>query len=173
MDYKEIEKFTGNMDLQTFCGWIEYFSGREYGINETIDIPRHIYNDIQIKKRHDGVFTMKNRHPWHSHHYCEFTILYFMTNGNAFQSKVFVNDDDIKVDKWKKIKNFINIINTFIINTQEEIDEILKSTNPYAYHFAKNRDYPNEAFIISPELELLLKAGYTFADDVEKSLETI
>ena len=169
MDLKKLEKFTGNMDIQTFCGWIEYVSGRMFETGESIAIPGRFQN-AHIRKNHDGTFKVESNSFWRTIYY-EFTALYFTKEGNAFQSEIAVNENDVKVGKWKKTKGFVNTETAFIINSKEEIDEILKRTNPYAYHYAKNRDYPNAAFIVSPELELLLKAGYTFADHLLRTLK--
>ena len=162
---KEIVGFQGEMTVQEFGDWIEVLSHTFFEEGTKIHLPTNYFSKYFLVKE-AGLFFV--RYSMYAPFTINFPILYFTEDGKTYRNKcTYCKDKNIfLIEKWEKVKKLVNVsrASTFIINAPNEINAILGTINPYAYRYAENKNYPKEAFIIAPELELLSKAGYCFAD---------
>lgn len=102
-----------------------------------------------------------------------FNLLHIDKTGTPWTSRVKVGREAsclriLKKGKWEKATRLLRYTNN---QSLEEIDRILQDTKPYTHKYMKEVNGDPLTFIIAPELEMLHKAGYKFAENYYRVLD--
>lgn len=145
--------------------------------------------DPDICFTEDGRFYQRDRDYWrfpykrlHSYHeelevYCMYMDT---TDGTPFVAKTIIDMygsynglycgtmyNSVKIRKGT-FRHASRLENVMLIQSYDEVEKIFEKTMPYTYKFWEENGGEMVNFILAPELEHLIKAGFTFAERYTK-----
>ncbi len=130
-----------------------------YGANELVDTNSHI----------------ECHNLWGKH--LEFPVVYFAQDGTMWTSNINIDlansvshsetnrtenqIQNFSASKWKVCTKMLH--NACFLQTETELEKLVKQYNEYAYNFCKANSCEFTSILMAPQLEVLHKAGYAFA----------
>ncbi len=183
-DYSSLETFLNTLGKRGL-----YNNSREYSHQIMGMITRYHYYipDNNIFVCHDAVYGANEFVDTKNHIECnelwgriiEFPVVYFAQDGTMWTSDIKIeleksvpryNFEENRTEnhllkfsasKWKLCTKML--YNACFVQTEDELEKLVKQHNEYAYNFCKTYHCEFSSILMAPQLEVLHKAGYSFA----------